>query len=869
MTIRPVYTVASAIFSLTLTVAVSAGQNIWSVNGPEGGRVSEISIGGTDPDTYFAATVRDLYKWDGAANRWQLIANIGSVSNVQYSSLTPDMIVLDSLGSISPTYISMDSGTTFTRLLIDATNSEPVGAVSLAADDRLFGSPSFSGGMAVSDDLGETWTTINQGFPLSGSNPSTVRDLVTAPSDANRVYAVINDYRVVRTDDGGQNWGVPANTGLPLSPPNVSVELFVDPLDADVVIVQGRVAYRSVDGGESWSQISGLNSIRNTRPVFQDNTTLYSTIDNGKVSQSIDAGASWSDQSQPERRVRVVTAMPDGSALAGTDGGAYQRQGLAGPWQKINEGIVGTNILRFAQTSSSARVYAGTDQIGLVYTDDGGLTWVQAGSPSPNTPDASSGPMRGFAVSEGESPVLYGANLFDTTLYRSVDEGITWTPTAFSGITSSSIYGVDVAPSNVDVIYVGAGSAIYRSVDGGASWTNIRPSGLSSTTASLKVHATDSNTVVVASQFGGVFHSNNGGESWTQPLPSGELIYDQSLHFSVGDPDTAYVIYGGDVWKSEDAGAVWNQLALPGFLGSIFSFREHPENQNIFYAASQGQGFVRSVDGGATWEPASDIEPLVGDGLRYFPVYLLVDQSEPNRVFGAMDLEGVGVYTFARNLTLDAPVQEDQIELGAVADYTFNVSNGNEGIAVDVVATVSAQGPVSIQSVQPAGDCIVEASIAVCSFAQLDPSQSLSITVQAMADGTGAGQLNVDASSTEVEIDTADNAASVELTLGNLLDLDGDGVFNAVDNCTLAANSGQKDTDLDGLGNACDPDFDQNCSVNFLDVVQLANEFLGTSTLHDLNSDGVVNFIDFSILTDYFLAAPGPSGTGSVCDTIK
>jgi hypothetical protein len=45
-------------------------------------------------------------------------------------------------------------------------------------------------------------------------------------------------------------------------------------------------------------------------------------------------------------------------------------------------------------------------------------------------------------------------------------------------------------------------------------------------------------------------------------------------------------------------------------------------------------------------------------------------------------------------------------------------------------------------------------------------------------------------------------------------DQDGDGVIDAVDDCLLAPHADQRDTDRDGIGNACDPDFDQNGVVD-------------------------------------------------------
>jgi len=96
-----------------------------------------------------------------------------------------------------------------------------------------------------------------------------------------------------------------------------------------------------------------------------------------------------------------------------------------------------------------------------------------------------------------------------------------------------------------------------------------------------------------------------------------------------------------------------------------------------------------------------------------------------------------------------------------------------------------------------------------------------------------------------------------------LIDADGDGVGDDIDNCTLVSNPDQNDADGDGFGNLCDPDTDNNCVVNFLDLANFSNAFLSNDPVNDFNGDGVVNFIDFPILVDAFTSTPGPSGVGS------
>ena len=103
---------------------------------------------------------------------------------------------------------------------------------------------------------------------------------------------------------------------------------------------------------------------------------------------------------------------------------------------------------------------------------------------------------------------------------------------------------------------------------------------------------------------------------------------------------------------------------------------------------------------------------------------------------------------------------------------------------------------------------------------------------------------------------------------GPAQDSDGDGVFDALDNCVNFANASPQDcdTDGDGYGNACDGDFDNGGTTNAGDF---SNNFLpdftagtdsGSGT--DMDCGGTVNAGDFSnnFLPNFTQGSPGPSG---------
>jgi len=102
-----------------------------------------------------------------------------------------------------------------------------------------------------------------------------------------------------------------------------------------------------------------------------------------------------------------------------------------------------------------------------------------------------------------------------------------------------------------------------------------------------------------------------------------------------------------------------------------------------------------------------------------------------------------------------------------------------------------------------------------------------------------------------------------------LLDSDEDGIPDVADNCTLVANGpddvvppepAQNDTDMDGYGNRCDADLNNDGLVTVADFLMLRDALNTDDGDADLNGDGAVTVTDFLILRGSLNQPPGPSG---------
>lgn len=126
-------------------------------------------------------------------------------------------------------------------------------------------------------------------------------------------------------------------------------------------------------------------------------------------------------------------------------------------------------------------------------------------------------------------------------VYRSTNNGTTWTAVFDRDGRSTSIGDIAIAPSDPNVIWVGTGEpnnrqsstwgdGVYRSLDGGSSWTHM---GLKEShhIGRVVIHPRDPSTVFVAALghlWGpnaerGVYRTRDGGKTWQKVLAGNDV----------------------------------------------------------------------------------------------------------------------------------------------------------------------------------------------------------------------------------------------------------------------------------------------------------------------------------------------------------
>ena len=306
-----------------------------------------------------------------------------------------------------------------------------------------------------------------------------------------------------------------------------------------------------------------------------------------------------------------------GSILVGTVGqGVMMSRDDGENWTRANvrHGMHSDCIVR-CLTSDPRRpdvVYAGTDR-GLYRSDDGGGQWGLLDTP-----------MKGSMVWSMAIDPVDPDTMFAGTgtpskpgIYRSTDTGKSWRRLEVDiaadcpnvGIPRPT--GISIDPTNHRHVWVGLEvDGVRHSADGGETWSKVNGQ-----IPNQDVH----NVLVVAGPPKAVFtvvnddvwRSTDDGRTWT-PARAREAFpwhYPRGIAVKPDDPRTVYVTLGdstpgriGTVMRSRDAGATWQNLALPAQPNSAMWTVSLPAAApDMVFAASRNGYLYRSEDGGDSW----------------------------------------------------------------------------------------------------------------------------------------------------------------------------------------------------------------------------------------------------------------------------
>jgi photosystem II stability/assembly factor-like uncharacterized protein len=624
--------------------------------------IGDIAIAPSNPDILWVGTGEanifrssqagvGIYKSTDAGKTWNHIglADTNTIARIVIHPKDPDIVFAAASGHEWTTneergvFKTTDGGTTWQKILyID----EMTGAIDLVMDpsdsDTLYvatwqrvrkkwndprNEPNYGGsGIHKTTDGGKTWKPVNNGLPAAQYRGRIGIDI--CHSKPNVLYAFVDNYELAYKAAEGEmdSYGRPRED-----------------------VIKGATVYRSDDKGETWTQVSGLESgmkeymerhsatygwvFGQMRVDPNDENTIYTmglalnvSNDGGKTFRRLrgmhgDHHGLWIDPANSDYLVNV------------NDGGIVISYDKGETWRQFTHNLPVCQFFNINYDMATPfQVYGSMQDHGsfrgqvLKAVDREGNA-IQ-GYQTVDFDVAPGGEGSSHAVDPTNPNILYSAGFYGR-IQRSVfgKDGRWQTEQIFPARfpDESSFRGQWVAPiilssHHPHTVYLGL-QYLFRSRFRGDVWERISPDLTYNTQSemgdipyhtifSISESPLNQDLIYVGTDDGKVHVTKDGGKTWKsimKGLPYQKWV--SRIAASAYDMGTVYMTQNGKrdddfnvyVWKSSDFGETWEDISGNIPLGPVNVIREDTVDRNILYVGTDVGVYV-TKDGGKSWD---------------------------------------------------------------------------------------------------------------------------------------------------------------------------------------------------------------------------------------------------------------------------
>ena len=618
--------------------------------GPPGGDVHSLAVDPSQPGRLFLGTADGhIFGSEDAGDHWTRLGRASARQDAVIAAIVVDPrdanVLFASTWMQDPragggVFRSGDGGRTWRIVGLEGQAVRALAIAPSNADVLVAGTLD---GVYRSRDAGKSWERIS---PEHHEELRNLDSLAVDPLDPQMIYAG-TFHLPWKTTDGGRTWR-PIHDGM-IDDSDV-MSLLVDRATPGLLYASACSGiYRSDNGASQWKKIQGIPyTARRTYVIAQDPEhpgTVYAATSEG-LWRTSDAGMTWRRTTPqdwvvnavvvPERRPgRVVIGTEQLGVLASDDGGEH--------FHDANAGFLHRQILALAPDAARpGRVLAvlahAPDPI--LATDDDGKSWLPLG-PGLRTEQT----LRVYAAPGG-----WWASLAHGGLMRYDEQKKSWQRagilTGESAATSAlrprgSSRIAQIAPHPLGLLvkdmafssarwFAATESGLLVSIDQGGTWA-LDPVGPLNTLPVQSVRVSSSGERVWVVSLRGLVFSSDGGKSWIWhdlPLEAGGAI---SIDVDRRDENTVISIAHNGLYISRDAGHSWRQAGagLP-----VTPVQDFAISGNVFLASMRTGGLYTSSDSGRTW---TRLAGTLADGL--FPA--VAAGSNGGLIFAASATDGL------------------------------------------------------------------------------------------------------------------------------------------------------------------------------------------------------------------------------------
>ena len=589
-----------------------------------------------------------VFKSTDAGKTWRFIG-LGAtrqIGKIVIDPADPDRVFVAALGHVYKAnsergvYRSTDGGAHWTKILADTKAPDDVGAIDLALDLQhprtLYASlwatrrPPWAvyapsnmpgGGLYKSTDGGDSWQKLTNGLPTDDFVGKI--GVAVAPSNSNRVYAVVDDlgtaiapsFRapapkgpdapklaggIYVSDDAGATWRLVNEERRLWGRGWYFGQIAVDPANPDRAYDVNTATYMTLDAGKTWVPVKGAPGGDDYHQLWinpKDGNRMVLSSDQGTV-VSVDGAKTWSTwYNQPTAQIYHVAAdnrFPYWLYGAQQDSGAvgvstWSRMGTLDfrNWEPTC--LAGESDTVVPDPKDGNLLYGGGDQrcnqaMNLPEPAGGKLPPEDPADPNRKTWTLPQ-------VFSAADDALYYANQF---VFRTRDRGKSWTK-----ISPDLTRLKPEVPKTLDTVT--AKDIDQRMTDRFGVVYTIGPSPL------------DAKTVWVGTDDGLIHITRDDGANWSNVTPPEMTVWSKVSQIEAGhfDVETAYASVDRHrladdqphIYRTHDGGKSWtrtvNGIPEGAFVNCV---REDPNQKGLLYAATELRVYV-SFDDGDHWQP--------------------------------------------------------------------------------------------------------------------------------------------------------------------------------------------------------------------------------------------------------------------------